>query len=32
VQAPLVVWFTVEGAKAMRRIGEAVTEATGVKG
>jgi maltose/maltodextrin transport system substrate-binding protein len=31
-QAPaaLVVWFTVEGAKAMRRIGEAFTEATGV--
>ena len=22
---PLVVWFTVEGAKAMRRIGEAFT-------
>lgn len=27
---PLVVWFTVEGAKAMRRIGEAFTAATGV--
>ena len=28
---PLVVWFTVEGAKAMRRIGEAFTAATGVR-
>jgi len=28
---PLVVWFTVEGAKAMRRIGEAFTAATGVE-
>ena len=27
---PLVVWFTVEGAKAMRRIGERFTAATGV--
>ncbi|MFM2068569.1 MAG: maltose transporter substrate-binding protein MalE [Pseudomonadota bacterium] len=27
---PLVVWFTVEGAKAMRRIGEAFTRDTGV--
>ena len=27
---PLVVWFTVEGAKAMRRIGEGFTAATGV--
>jgi maltose/maltodextrin transport system substrate-binding protein len=29
-RAPLVVWFTVEGAKAMRRAGEAFTAATGV--
>jgi maltose/maltodextrin transport system substrate-binding protein len=29
-RAPLSVWFTVEGAKAMRRIGEAFTAATGV--
>ena len=28
--APLVVWFTVEGAKAMRRLGEAFTAETGV--
>lgn len=28
--APLVVWFTVEGAKAMRKMGEAFTAATGV--
>ena len=28
--APLVVWFTVEGAKAMRRIGQAFTADTGV--
>jgi maltose/maltodextrin transport system substrate-binding protein len=28
--APLVVWFTVEGAKGMRRVGEAFTRATGV--
>jgi maltose/maltodextrin transport system substrate-binding protein len=28
--APLTVWFTVEGAKAMRRAGEAFTAATGV--
>jgi maltose/maltodextrin transport system substrate-binding protein len=28
---PLVVWFTVEGAKAMRKIGEAFTESTGVE-
>ncbi|MBL0149894.1 MAG: maltose/maltodextrin ABC transporter substrate-binding protein MalE [Ideonella sp.] len=28
--APLVVWFTVEGAKAMRRLGEAFTAQTGV--
>ncbi len=27
---PMVVWFTVEGAKAMRRIGEGFTAATGV--
>jgi maltose/maltodextrin transport system substrate-binding protein len=27
---PLVVWFTVEGAKAMRRIGQAFTADTGV--
>ncbi len=27
---PLVLWFTVEGAKAMRRIGERFTAATGV--
>jgi maltose/maltodextrin transport system substrate-binding protein len=27
---PLTVWFTVEGAKAMRRIGEGFTAATGV--
>ena len=25
---PLVVWFTVEGAKAMRRVGEAFTAET----
>jgi maltose/maltodextrin transport system substrate-binding protein len=30
VPPPLVAWFTVEGAKAMRRIGEGFTEATGV--
>lgn len=30
-QAPLVVWFTVEGAKAMRRIGETFTRETGVE-
>jgi maltose/maltodextrin transport system substrate-binding protein len=28
--APLTVWFTVEGAKAMRQIGERFTAATGV--
>ena len=28
--APLVVWFTVEGAKAMRRLGEAFRADTGV--
>jgi maltose/maltodextrin transport system substrate-binding protein len=28
---PLVVWFTVEGAKAMRRVGEAFTRETGVE-
>jgi maltose/maltodextrin transport system substrate-binding protein len=28
---PLVVWFTVEGAKAMRKIGESFTEATGIE-
>jgi maltose/maltodextrin transport system substrate-binding protein len=28
---PLTVWFTVEGAKAMRRIGERFTEASGVE-
>jgi hypothetical protein len=28
--APLVVWFTVEGAKGMRRVGERFTAATGV--
>ena len=28
---PLVVWFTVEGAKAMRAIGEAFTASTGVE-
>ncbi len=28
--APLVVWFTVEGAKGMRVVGEAFTAATGV--
>ncbi len=28
---PLVAWFTVEGAKAFRRIGEAFTEQTGVE-
>ena len=28
---PLVVWFTVEGASAMRRIGEGFTRATGVE-
>ena len=28
---PLVVWFTVEGAAAMRRIGEGFTRATGVE-
>ncbi|MEN9420321.1 MAG: sugar transporter substrate-binding protein [Pseudomonadota bacterium] len=27
---PLVIWFTVEGASAMRRIGEAFTRETGV--
>ncbi|RQO62073.1 maltose/maltodextrin ABC transporter substrate-binding protein MalE [Paucibacter sp. KBW04] len=27
---PLVIWFTVEGAKGMRRVGEAFTAATGV--
>jgi maltose/maltodextrin transport system substrate-binding protein len=30
-RAPLTVWFTVEGAKAMRRIGEAFTAATGIE-
>ena len=30
VGAPLTVWFTVEGAKAMRRIGERFTAETGV--
>ena len=29
-RTPLVAWFTVEGAKAMRRVGEAFTESTGV--
>jgi maltose/maltodextrin transport system substrate-binding protein len=29
-QGPLVIWFTVEGAKALRRVGEAFTAATGV--
>ena len=29
--APLVVWFTVEGAKAFRRIGERFTAETGVE-
>ncbi len=29
-RAPLVAWFTVEGAKAMRRVGERFTETTGV--
>ncbi len=29
--APLVIWFTVEGAAAMRRIGEGFTRATGVE-
>ncbi len=29
-QAPLVVWFTVEGAKGMRAIGQRYTAATGV--
>ncbi len=28
---PLVVWFTVEGAKGMRRIGEAFTADTGIE-
>jgi maltose/maltodextrin transport system substrate-binding protein len=28
--APLTIWFTVEGAKAMRRLGEAFTAASGV--
>jgi maltose/maltodextrin transport system substrate-binding protein len=30
-QTPLVVWFTVEGAKAMRRLGEDFTRQTGVE-
>jgi maltose/maltodextrin transport system substrate-binding protein len=30
-QGPLVVWFTVEGAKAMRRVGERFTADTGVE-
>jgi maltose/maltodextrin transport system substrate-binding protein len=30
-RAPLVVWFTVEGAKAMRQIGEAFSAQTGIE-
>lgn len=30
VQAPLTIWFTVEGAKGMRRLAEAFTADTGV--
>ena len=29
-RAPLTVWFTVEGAKAMRKLGEAFTAQTGI--
>ncbi len=29
-KAPIVIWFTIEGAKAMRAIGERFTAATGV--
>ena len=31
VRAPLTVWFTVEGAKAMRQLGEAFTAESGIE-